>query len=198
MKIRRIAAYRVKLPLHEGSYKWSGGKSVESSTARSSRSRPTRDGRHRRGLPARSGLSAGVRRRGPGGDRGTGAAPDRRGSHAARPAQPPDGRGDEGASLRQVGDRRRLLGHPGEGRRACPSARSWAGDMATTSSSTGRSPSSRPRRWPPRSRAIAPRAIGGSSSRSAATRTPTSPGSRPWPPSSSRATGWSPTPTPAG
>ena len=28
MKIRRIAAYQVDLPLHEGSYKWSGGKSV--------------------------------------------------------------------------------------------------------------------------------------------------------------------------
>lgn len=28
MKIRRIAAYRVELPLLEGSYKWSGGKSV--------------------------------------------------------------------------------------------------------------------------------------------------------------------------
>ena len=28
MKIRRIAAYRVELPLHEGSYNWSGGKSV--------------------------------------------------------------------------------------------------------------------------------------------------------------------------
>ncbi|WP_152053216.1 cis-3-hydroxy-L-proline dehydratase [Tautonia marina] len=28
MKIRRISAYRVDLPLHEGSYKWSGGKSV--------------------------------------------------------------------------------------------------------------------------------------------------------------------------
>src|SRR5208337_2738703 len=28
MKIRRIAAYRVDLPLHEGSYRWSGGKSV--------------------------------------------------------------------------------------------------------------------------------------------------------------------------
>lgn len=28
MKIRRIAAYRVDLPLHEGSYKWSGGQSV--------------------------------------------------------------------------------------------------------------------------------------------------------------------------
>lgn len=29
MKIARIRAYRVELPLHEGSYKWSGGKSVE-------------------------------------------------------------------------------------------------------------------------------------------------------------------------
>ncbi len=28
MKITRIVAYRVDLPLHEGSYKWSGGKSV--------------------------------------------------------------------------------------------------------------------------------------------------------------------------
>src|SRR6516162_10852436 len=28
MRIRGISAYRVELPLHEGSYKWSGGKSV--------------------------------------------------------------------------------------------------------------------------------------------------------------------------
>jgi L-alanine-DL-glutamate epimerase-like enolase superfamily enzyme len=28
MRITRISAYRVELPLHEGSYKWSGGKSV--------------------------------------------------------------------------------------------------------------------------------------------------------------------------
>src|ERR1051325_6804957 len=28
MKIRRLQAFRVELPLHEGSYKWSGGKSV--------------------------------------------------------------------------------------------------------------------------------------------------------------------------
>src|SRR6478735_5580880 len=28
MKITRILAYRVELPLHEGSYRWSGGKSV--------------------------------------------------------------------------------------------------------------------------------------------------------------------------
>src|SRR3954451_17250884 len=29
MRIRRIAAWQVDLPLHEGSYKWSGGKSVQ-------------------------------------------------------------------------------------------------------------------------------------------------------------------------
>ncbi|MEZ6116707.1 MAG: cis-3-hydroxy-L-proline dehydratase [Pirellulaceae bacterium] len=29
MKIKRIATYQVDLPLHEGSYKWSGGKSVD-------------------------------------------------------------------------------------------------------------------------------------------------------------------------
>ncbi len=29
MKIRKISAFQVDLPLHEGSYKWSGGKSVE-------------------------------------------------------------------------------------------------------------------------------------------------------------------------
>ncbi|MGZ3383090.1 MAG: cis-3-hydroxy-L-proline dehydratase, partial [Isosphaeraceae bacterium] len=28
MKIRWIAVYQVDLPLHEGSYRWSGGKSV--------------------------------------------------------------------------------------------------------------------------------------------------------------------------
>src|SRR5262245_57134971 len=28
MQIKRLRAYRVELPLHEGSYKWSGGKSV--------------------------------------------------------------------------------------------------------------------------------------------------------------------------
>src|ERR1051326_875861 len=28
MRIQRISAYRVELPLHEGSYKWSGGKAV--------------------------------------------------------------------------------------------------------------------------------------------------------------------------
>ena len=29
MKITRVSAYQVDLPLHEGSYHWSGGKSVD-------------------------------------------------------------------------------------------------------------------------------------------------------------------------
>ncbi len=29
MKIKRISCWQVDLPLHEGSYKWSGGKSVD-------------------------------------------------------------------------------------------------------------------------------------------------------------------------
>ena len=29
MKIKRVTVYQVDLPLHEGSYQWSGGKSVE-------------------------------------------------------------------------------------------------------------------------------------------------------------------------
>ena len=29
MKIQSIAVFQVDLPLHEGSYRWSGGKSVE-------------------------------------------------------------------------------------------------------------------------------------------------------------------------
>lgn len=28
MKIQRISAYRIELPLREGSYKWAGGKAV--------------------------------------------------------------------------------------------------------------------------------------------------------------------------
>ena len=32
-RITRIQAFQVDLPLHEGSYKWSGGKSVEATLA---------------------------------------------------------------------------------------------------------------------------------------------------------------------
>ena len=62
MQIARIRAYRVALPLHEGSYKWSGGKSVSifDSTLVEVE---TDAGRHRlgRGLPARALLPAGLR-----------------------------------------------------------------------------------------------------------------------------------------
>ena len=46
MKIQSITVYQVDLPLHEGSYKWSGGKSVEvfDSDDRTA-SRPTRASR---------------------------------------------------------------------------------------------------------------------------------------------------------
>ncbi len=55
MKIKRISAYQVDLPLHEGSYKWSGGKSVEvfDSTIVGVETDAGVDGL-RRGLPARA------------------------------------------------------------------------------------------------------------------------------------------------
>ena len=64
MKITAIRAYQVDLPLHEGSYKWSGGNSVSvfDSTVVAVE---TDAGAHRlgRGLPARARLPAGVRPR---------------------------------------------------------------------------------------------------------------------------------------
>ena len=76
MRIQRITAYRVELPLHEGSYKWSGGKSVSvfDSTVVARRDRR---GHHRlrRGLSAGAVLSARLRGRRPGRDRRAGAAP---------------------------------------------------------------------------------------------------------------------------
>ena len=61
MKITRILAYRVELPLHETTYKWSGGKSVtvfdSTIVARRDRRGPRRP---RRSLSARAVLSAGV------------------------------------------------------------------------------------------------------------------------------------------
>ena len=64
MKITGIRAWRVELPLHEGSYNWSGGKSRRpSSTARSSRVETDAGlDRLRRGLPAGAVLPAGLRR----------------------------------------------------------------------------------------------------------------------------------------
>ena len=64
MKISRIRAYRVELPLCEGSYKWSGGKSVRvfDSTIVAVETDQGTTG-YRRGLPARAVLPAGLRRR---------------------------------------------------------------------------------------------------------------------------------------
>ncbi len=84
MKIRRIAAYRVELPLHEGSYQWSGGKSVavfDSTLVRVE----TDTGLvgHGEVCPLGPGLPAGLRRGRARGTRGARAAPDRRGPAAS-------------------------------------------------------------------------------------------------------------------
>ena len=89
MKIRRIAAYRVELPLHEGSYKWSGGKSVavfDSTIVEVEADDGTLG--HGEVCPLGSaylpsfavGVRAGIAELGP--------APDRRGPDAARQAEP--------------------------------------------------------------------------------------------------------------
>ena len=79
--------------------------------------------RLRRGLPARARSTcppmrtasrAGIAR--------ARAAPARPRSARARRAQPPHGRRAQGPSLREVGDRHRLLGHPRQGDAACRSA----------------------------------------------------------------------------
>ena len=199
MKITRIAAYRVELPLHEGSYNWSGGKSVsvfDSTIVRVE----TDTGLVGHGevcplgpfyLPAYAdGVRAGIAELGP---HLIGEDPPELGQ-----AQPPDGRRAQGASLRQVGHRHRLLGHPRPGRRACRSACCWAAATATTSCSTAPSRRSRPRPWP-EGRRLSGRGLppvpaqGGRRSRTR---------HRPHPRrrrrARSRATAWSPTPTPAG
>ena len=112
MRIVRIFAHRVQLPLHEGSYKWSGGKSVSvfDSTIVGVE---TDSGLIGYGevcplgpfyLPAYAeGVRAGLKELGP---HLTGA----RSSRAGR-AQSSHGRGAQGASVRQGGHRHRLLGH---------------------------------------------------------------------------------------
>ena len=184
MKITRIAAYRVDLPLHEGSYKWSGGKSVtvfDSTDRRASRPTPGSPATARSArsgpfyLPAYAeGVRAGLRELGP---HLLGEDPRQLGklnrTHGRRP---------QGPSLRQVRHRHRLLGHPRPGHRPAglraarrplrrglpPLPRHLAGVAR--------------RRWPPRSPAIAPRATAASSSRSAAIPTSTSRASAPSPP----------------
>ena len=82
------------------------------------------------------------------GSRELGAAPARRRPARARQAEPPHGRGAQGPSLRQVGHRHRLLGHPRPGGRPAGLRRCSAAATATTSCSTAPSRRSRPTRWP--------------------------------------------------
>ena len=118
MKITRIRAYRVDLPLHEGSYKWSGGKSVtvfDSTVVQVE----TDAGITGFGevcplgpfyLPAyANGVRAGIAELGP----------HLLGEDPLRTAetQPPHGRRPQGPCLRQVRHRHGLLGHPGQGDR---------------------------------------------------------------------------------
>ena len=86
VQITRILAYRVELPLHEGSYKWSGGKSVSvfDSTIVARRDRH-RAHRLRRGLPARARSTCRPTPRACApASRELGAAPDRRRPARAR------------------------------------------------------------------------------------------------------------------
>ena len=87
MKITRILAYRVELPLREGSYKWSGGKSVTvfDSTIVAIETDQGITG-YRRGLPAGSVLPAGLCRGCAGGHRRARAALARRRSDRDRQA----------------------------------------------------------------------------------------------------------------
>ena len=180
MRISRISAWRVELPLHEGSYKWSGGKSVtvfDSTIV---------------GIETDAGLvgygeccplgpfylpayAEGVRA----GLRGAGPASDRRGPAAI-------------AKLNQRMDAA-LKGHPyvksgidiacwdilGQGDRASRFACCWAAATATTCGSTAPFRRSPRKRWPAESPAIARKVIAAFNSRSAATRTSTSHASAP-------------------
>ena len=177
MKIRRISAYQVDLPLHEGSYRWSGGKSVsvfdstivqvETDAGLWAMARSARWDLFT--FPLTRPVCAGIAELGP---HLLGEDP----TELGRLGRLMDACA-QGAPVRQVGHRHGLLGYSAARRRGCPCARCWEAAMETTSCSTGRSRSSRPRRWRRTSPAIARRVIGGSSSRSAAIPTSISPGS---------------------
>src|SRR4051812_44557706 len=122
MKIKRVLAYRVELPLHETTYKWSGGKSVtvfDSTIVRVE----TDTGLAGHGevcplgpfyLPAYAdGVRAGLRELIP---HILGEDP----RQAARETKSQNGCRAQRASLREERDRHRLLGHPGASHRfAC-------------------------------------------------------------------------------
>ena len=128
MKITRILAYRVELPSTKGATSGPAASRSRCSTARSSPSRPI-EGITGYGevcplgpfyLPAYAqGARTGIAELGPH-LLGEDPTPDRQ-------AEPAHGRRASGPPVRQVGDRHRLLGHPGQGHRASRSACSWAG-----------------------------------------------------------------------
>ena len=116
MKITRILAYRVELPLHEGSYKWSGGKSVtvfdstivavETDAGITGYGEVCPLGPFY--LPAyASGVRAGIAELGP---HLLGEDPPQLGKLNRRMDA-----ALQGPPLRQVGDRHGLLGHPRQG-----------------------------------------------------------------------------------
>ena len=191
MRITGIKAYRVELPLRRGQLQLVGRQvacSVFDSTVVAVE---TDDGPvgHGEVCPLGPVLPAGLRRGRAGGARAS-SGPHLIGQDPRElgRAQPPHGRGAEGPPLRQVGDRRGLLGHPrpGAGLPVCTLLGGRFGeDFALYRAISQESPG---RRWRPRSRATGPRATAGSSSRSAASRTTTSPASAPSRPSWSPAT----------
>ena len=116
MKITRILAYRVELAPARGHLQMVRRQvGLRVRLARSWPSRRRGHHRLRRGLPAGAVLSAGLCQGGADRDRRAGAASARRRPERARQAEPPDGRRPQGPSLRQVGHRHRLLGHPRQG-----------------------------------------------------------------------------------
>ena len=131
MRITRIRAYQVDLPLREGSYQWSGGNAVSVFDRRSSRSTPTPASRataryvrsapriFRRTRPVRAPASPSLR------------PADREGPARSRAPQPDDGRGAARPSVRQVSARHGLLGPARQGSRRCRCARCSAGGTAS-------------------------------------------------------------------
>ena len=116
MKIARISAWQVDLPLHEGSYKWSGGKSV--SVFDSTIVGVETDDGHRRATARSARWGRSTCRPMPRASAPASASWGRTCSAKTRcswHAEPADGRRAQGPSVRQVGHRHRLLGHPRQG-----------------------------------------------------------------------------------